>query len=234
MRGSRLIIIESFLKKAKEKAAFTLVELIVAMAISGIVAGGLYTIYLSQQRSFATQEQMVRLQEKMRAALYFMAREVSMAGCDPTGEAGAGIILADSDQLRFTEDIDGDGDIDEYNEDIEYSLYKSGGVQKLGRRSPSTAPRQPVAEHIDALDFVYLDKDGNTLSTPLSEEELSKIRSIEITIVGRSEGPDPNYVNTNVYKNQQGETIFGPPNDHYRRLLLSVEVFCRNLAFKGH
>ena len=217
-------------KSQNKNKGFTLVEILLAMALAGIVTAGIYSLYNSQQKSYATQEQRSQLQARMRTALYFLERDISMAGCDPTGKTDAGIILASSSTIRLTADRDADGDPTEYNEDITYGLYTSGGVKKLGRKTPATASNQPVAEYIDALDFVYLDADGNPLATPVTDPR--KIRSIQITLVGRTAAPDPNYRDTTVYRNQQGGVILGPQKDGYRRLLLSAEVLCRNMALK--
>ncbi|MBN1625939.1 MAG: prepilin-type N-terminal cleavage/methylation domain-containing protein, partial [Deltaproteobacteria bacterium] len=97
---------------------FTLIEILVALAISGIVMAGIYSAYYSQQRSYEVQEQQVAIQQNLRAAMYFMEREIRMAGCDPLETANAAILLAGADNIQFTEDIsddlteddDGDGD----------------------------------------------------------------------------------------------------------------------------
>ncbi|RLB42453.1 MAG: hypothetical protein DRH12_05685 [Deltaproteobacteria bacterium] len=211
-------------------SGFTLVELLLAVVLAGIVTAGIYSLYRSQQKSYAAQEELSQLQAKMRTALYFLERDISMAGCDPTGQANAGIVFAMDNSIRMTMDRDADGDATEYDEDITYSLYNSSGVIKLGRKTPATATNQPVAEYIDALDFVYLGPDGSPLATPVSDPK--KIKSVQITIVGRTARADPGYRDTHVYKNQQGDVILGPMNDGYRRMLLSTEVLCRNLALK--
>jgi len=208
---------------------FTIVELLIAVAIAGIVMGGIYSVYLSQQSSYAAQTQVTALEQKVRAAMYFMQRDISMAGCDPSGRANARILTADANSIRITEDLNANGDPGEYNEDITYDLYTSGGIQKLGRKSPFPAHNQPVAELVDALDFVYLDAEGNVLPTPVSDPK--QIRSVQITLVVRADEPDPQFSNTTIYRNQAGTPLFGPANDHFRRRLMTAEVLCRNLAF---
>jgi len=221
-------------RRGRFSQGFTLVELLIAVAIAGIVMGGIYSVYRSQQSSYVAQAQVTALEQQVRAAMFFMQRDISMAGCDPTGHANAGILTAGSNFIRFTEDLNGNGDPSEYNEDIAYSLYTSKGVQKLGRRSPykknnHLVSNQPVVEHVDSLNFVYLDAAGNVLLTPVSDP--SRIRSVQITLVVRGDKADPHFSNTTIYRNQFGARIFGPANDHFRRRLLTAEVLCRNLAF---
>ena len=229
------------------KEGFTLTELLIAMAIAGIVMAGVYSAYSSQQRSYIAQEQVVAVQQNLRVAMYFMEREIRMAGCDPKGSTGAGIRTASPNSIRITMDITGgetdgldndgdsnideadevnfgDGDTNDVNEDVTYSLYTSGGIQKLGRKKPSTN-NQPVAENIDALNLVYLDKDEKPTIT------LTEIRSVQITLVARTARGDRGFKNTSVYTNQQGNQIFVAPGDNFRRKLLTAQVNCRNLAF---
>jgi type IV pilus assembly protein PilW len=220
---------EKVVERCHAAPGFTLVELLIGVAIAGIVMGTIYSVYLSQQRSYAAQVQVTMLEQKARAALYFLQRDLSMAGCDPTGKAHARILTADPDSIRFTEDLNANADPSEYNEDIAYGLYTSGGVRKLGRKTPFTANNQPVAEQVDALDFVYLDATGAPLTAPVSDP--SRIRSVQITVVVRGESADPQFSNTTIYRNQQGNVIFGPVNDHFRRRSMTTQVLCRNLAF---
>jgi type IV pilus assembly protein PilW len=237
----------------KNIRGFTVVELMLAMTLASVVMGGVYLVYSSQQKSFKVQEQAAGIQQNLRASLYLMEKEMGLAGCmrDPARRAGAGIVSADASSIRFTMDIRGgetdgtdnngdgiaddageasfgDGDTNDKDEDITYSLYSSGGIQKLGRKSPSTASNQPVAENIDALNFVYLDGNGNVLPTPVANP--AEIRAIQITVIARANKVDQRHTDTVVYKNQQGTTIFGPLNDNFRRKLMTTQVSCRNLG----
>ena len=81
-------------KKLKNSKGFTLIELLVAMTISGVVVSSVYWVYSSQQESYITQEQVAEMQENIRSALFYMESEIRMAGCDPTRDAGAGIVTA--------------------------------------------------------------------------------------------------------------------------------------------
>ena len=180
---------------------------------------GIYSAYYSQQKSYVTQEQVVAMQQNLRAAMYYMEREIRMAGCDPTENAGAEIKTPGANSINFTEDIDEDGTISS-NEDITYSLNDNDGDgdNDLVRNT------NLIAENIDALDFVYLDANSATTAT------LANIRSVQITLVARTGRGDPGYTNNTSYINQQGTTIYTAPNDNFRRRILTAEVKCRNLG----
>lgn len=208
----------------KNDNGFTLVEILVAMLVSGLVLSGIYSTYQSQQRSYILQEQIAQMQQNQRAAMYMISRELRMAGFDPSSSADAGIVDGQwtSTFLRFTKDDNGDGDVTDSGEDLTYSLYVSDGIPKLGRKNPTT--NQPVAENIQELWFVYLDENNSVTAT------LADIRSVEITLVARTGQPTPDYVNTTTYSNKLGTKTFGPYNDAYHRSVLSEQVNCRNLG----
>jgi type IV pilus assembly protein PilW len=231
--------------KMRNNKGFTLVELLVSMAVGGIVLAGIAMAYRTQQRSSIAQEQVCAMQQNLRAAMQLMEREIRMAGYDPEGSAGSGIQTANAASIRFTLDIhdgvdnDADGFVDEFdeagntdgssndiNEDITYlRLDPDGdGVFDLFRRDASVAGDQPIAENIDALDFVYLDEDGNVTGT------LDEIRSVQITIVARTDRRDRGFTDSVTYRNQQNVSVFGPAGDNFRRKQLTAEVKCRNLG----
>jgi type IV pilus assembly protein PilW len=201
---------------------FTLLELLVATAMVGIVMGGIYSTYYSQQKSYAAQEQVAAMQQNLRAAMYFMEREIRMAGCDPTGSANAGILAAGANTVNFTEDVDGDGTISA-DENITYTVIDSdgdGNVDRLERNG------QVLAENIDTLDLVYLGEDGSPTAV------LADVRSIELSVVGRTGRGDPGFTNNTTYYNLEGTPIYTAPGDSFRRRLLTTEIKCRNLSFR--
>ncbi len=231
------------------------------MVIAGVVMAGIYSAYSSQQRSYIVQEQVAGMQQNLRASMDLMEREIRMAGCDPTGGAGAKIIKADIAELKFTIDLNGDGDFTtsstppkpDPNEQIRYALKLDVNRDGIADGSPCGLGREtwgsglmPVAENIDALNFVYLDQrlsdgidndsdgtideyDEAVMGTPVVNTE--SIRAVQITLVARTGRGDPRYKDTAIYKNQQGAVILPQKNDNFRRKLLTAQVNCRNLAF---
>jgi type IV pilus assembly protein PilW len=213
----------------KSQKGFTLVELLVAMTISSVVMAGIYSAYYSQQKTQVVQEQMADMQQNLRAAMFYMEREIRMAGCDPTGDADAGIVTASDVSMSFTEDIRGDtlgsdpdGDMADPNENITYALVGTD-LQRNG---------VVMAQNIDAIDFVYLDGEGNRLDDGGGSvvASIDQIRSVQITLVARTGRGDLGYRDSDSYANQQGDIILGVQNDNLRRRLLTTEVCCRNLG----
>jgi len=58
----------------------TLIELLVGLAIFGVVVGGAYKAFISQQKVFVVQDQVVDMQQNLRGAVNQMVREIRMAG----------------------------------------------------------------------------------------------------------------------------------------------------------
>jgi type IV pilus assembly protein PilW len=210
----------------------TLVELLIAMTIGLIMLAALSSTFLMQRKIYDVQEQIVELVQTTRAAMDMMTTEIRMAGYDPTGSAGAEIITASTNSIRFTMDTtggesdgidnDGDGNVDEANEDefgdgdtsdsnehITYSLYTEDGIQKLGRKSTSTAVNQPVVEHVQSLEFQYWDEDGVLLATPFPAAD---VRRIEVAIKVRTAKPDADYSANNGYRTHTLTSFITPRN----------------------
>ncbi len=56
----------------------TLIELLVALVISAILIAGIYRVFISTQRSYTVQDQVVEMQQNVRAAINKMMREIRM------------------------------------------------------------------------------------------------------------------------------------------------------------
>ena len=208
------------------RGGYTIVELLVAIAISGIFMGTIYSAYTSQQRATLGQEQVSAMQRNLRSAMYFMEKEIRMAGCDPTGLTTAGIVQAKANLMEFNADTDGDGTIAP-DERITYSLPGADLIRNGGR----------IAENIDALNFVYLDGESppnvlNPSKTDVSTASIPNIRSVQVTVVARTGKADRKYADSTSYQNKIGDPIFTPTGDavHFRRKVLSTSIKCRNLG----
>jgi type IV pilus assembly protein PilW len=62
------------------RKGITLIELLVALTISGMLVAGIYRTFVSQQHTFTVQEQVVDMQQNVRLAINRMTRELRMAG----------------------------------------------------------------------------------------------------------------------------------------------------------
>ncbi len=164
---------------------FTMVELVVGLAISLILMGIAVKIFLVQQRAYNVQGQLSEMQQNIRAATDMIVRESKMAGYNPTGAIFNGITY-DTSQLRILADIaePADGTTTGTNEDITYKYYGDPDFQ-IKRKGSTGGNFQPLAENIQAFTFDYYDANEGTPTTS------SDIRQIKITITGRTAKADP-------------------------------------------
>jgi type IV pilus assembly protein PilW len=194
---------------------FTLVEILVAIVASLIVLGAIAATFIVQNKSYDKEEQVVDMQENVRAAIQILTLKLRMAGYDPTGSTGAGLVSAGSNSIQFTMDLNGDGDLDDTgpDEDITFALDTTD--------LQLTMDTVPVAENIQSLVFTYFDSSDNQLvpatgSPPvLSAVQMADVTRITIQLIAQTEKPDPDY-----------------PGG-YRTRTLASDVLMRNLALSA-
>lgn len=204
----------------------------------------IYTAYRAQAGSYRAQENVVDMMQNARTAMFYMQREIRMSGFDPRRTAAAGFVAnfaspyngsgaaTNSANIAFTVDDDEDGVIDPASAEIIAFRLNANQLQRL-MIAPGTltASWETLAENIDALNFVYLDGANLpiVLGSPPTAAQLALIRSVQITLVTRSD-EEPAKTDSQVYRNQQGTVILNPGGDHFTRTLLSAQVVCRNLG----
>ncbi len=158
---------------------FTLLELLTAMVIAGVVMGSVYSAYLSQNKAYQTQENVAAVQQNLRAALYFMEREIRMAGYDPQENTAAGItgpLSNPQDSIQFTFDRNKNGVIAGNDETVEYQYDPADG--EIERVLGGGASVQPIAEHITGMEFTF------TTASGVSTTAIDQVRFVNLTISG--------------------------------------------------
>lgn len=239
---------------SRKDCGFTLVELMIAMAAGALVLGAVMTSFLSQHRNYLAQDDVVEMQQNGRVAIDMLTRDIRMAGFDPTEDANATITDALPGQFSFTQDITdnagtgtSDGDVDDPGEEIDlgFGLGNDAGrdgipdadtdgdgvpdAVSLGRQTGGAGGYQPIAENIQAIEFLYTIGDGAAAPTTNPPAgQLNNISSVRISILARASNPDQNFTNSMTYMTPSGAT-WGPYNDNFRRRLFITTIKLRNL-----
>ncbi|MGB5686850.1 MAG: prepilin-type N-terminal cleavage/methylation domain-containing protein [Candidatus Electrothrix sp.] len=207
---------------------FTLVEIMVSMAISSLVIAGIYGVYTIQQRSYTVQAQVSEMQQRIRGAVDYMARNIRMAGYDPNSvECEPDLITAVPGTLEF--DICEAGKT-EYRITIAYDPTEGDINVTTDADRDGDASSMPLAEGVDAFLFRYLDSQGDPASG-------NNIKVVEISMLVRSNSPDFKHTNTMTYIPGSGSAadwtlasgFTNPPNDNFHRRLLVTSIALRNM-----
>lgn len=213
-----------------EQHGFTLIEMMIAMAITLLVTAGVYEVFSSQQKAFRIQDHVAEMQQNARVALDFMTREIRMAGyiaedwdldsatsvptTDVTGQSWTGTGAQDIEELgpgaiTFEADVDGDDQTETVrytisNGNLTRATWQWDGTSAWTVESAATA----LAENIETLAFTYSDSGGTVTATA------ANIRIIQIQLVAKTRIRDPNLKG----------------GDGYRRRMLTANVRPRNLG----
>ena len=95
------------LKDMKNSAGFSLVEMVVATAILGIIITSALSLYLTQQKQWLIQEQVADMQQNVRVSMDELTRNLRMAGCGvlPAGLQPIELMDADPDTLILRQNL---------------------------------------------------------------------------------------------------------------------------------
>ncbi len=216
-------------KITKNNKGFTLMEVMIATAIFGIIIVLIMNAFRQQDSQNVSQNQVTEIQQNVRAGFHMIISEIRMAGFDPDGSYGTGITAAGTgaagSPLTFTyiarnDCVDNDGDsadptncsdvnVDEEGEikTVTINLFSSsidggGSIDEV----QIDAAGQPIAENISTLLFTYFDSNGTQIfpSASATPAELATIKAVNVQLTA---GPEESERNLLTYKGGGNRTL---------------------------
>jgi len=158
-----------------KSAGFTLVEVMMCVAIISIVFGTIYRSFDVFTRSYTTENVKAGVQQKTRIGIDLMARDIRLAGLDPLGSANAGFISSGTNtaSIQFSADHNYDGDLDDPFENITYAL--NGNVLQQTSDLGSGSVADTLLDNVTDLTFTYLDATDTLMAAPIQVDEIRTV-----------------------------------------------------------
>ena len=225
----------------QKQSGFSILEIMVYIAISSTVVASMYQTFYAQQKSYVTQNTLTEIQQNLRSGMYLMTKDIRSTGYNPNGKATVGFVTSfpapnnsfvinyatDNHIIALTTDTNGNGIVDANN--IEQIAYRFNTTNRTLERFRATnvlpgGVWEAVIDNVDAVNFRYLKGDG----TPAAQA--NEIRSVEIALLVRARHPESKLLNTETYRNKNGDILCATcAGDHYHRRLLTTTVQARNV-----
>ncbi|HLC41114.1 MAG TPA: prepilin-type N-terminal cleavage/methylation domain-containing protein [Methylomirabilota bacterium] len=185
------------LTPADREKGFTLGEMLVAVAILGLIMAGLLSIWMTGNTSYLTGINQVQAQENARVALDRIARDIRGAGFNPRQAAafnvpivGSGVCPNNNVPTATAFMVINDNSADGAIQNTECILYVLNGAN-LDRQDFSVdAAPLTVIGGVQALTLIYFDQAGTQLNFPpaaVPAASVPLIRSIQINITTQPE-----------------------------------------------
>jgi len=165
-------------------AGFSMIELLIVIGILAILFTFMYKGFERLNRYYTAENVKASTQQSARIGIEMMVQDIRLAGLNPLGTAGAGIVAASPTSFQFTADANFDGDLDDPFENITYDLNGTDLRQRNSNLllSPNF---EVLLSNVTALAFTYLDDTG------IPTANLADIRTVGITLtVNRPAGRD--------------------------------------------
>ncbi len=188
---------------------FTLMEMMLAIAIACVVMAGLASVFQNQQKTRSSQKQVLAMHQNLRSAMYLLAQEIRKAGYNPPESpvSSTGFTMIhkgssennDPGKLAFTY-------YDKKNNRLhEARIRLFDSANDPGNTKDEIQMRkggQSIAENIESMTFAFLDKNGNETT------DMNQIHAVRVFLTARSD---------------ETTSVAAEPQT------LSMTVFCRNM-----
>ena len=161
--------------QAVKSAGFTLIEVLMCIAILSIVFGAVYRSFDIFNRSYTTENVKAGVQQKTRIGIDLMARDIRLTGLDPLGSANAGFISGGTNtaSIQFSADHNYDGELDDPFENITYAL--NGNVLQQTTDLGSGSVAATLLNNVTDLTFIYLDATDTLMAAPIQVDEIRTV-----------------------------------------------------------
>ncbi len=203
--------------KRSGQSGMTLVETLVAMALSGLVVGAVYSLFQTHHRIAARQSQTSLMQQELLSAISLISEELRMCGYSEQGSPGFGFAhkpgIGPPDFGRATTesavycslDWNADGTANESGSGslrehagFRLNVANDGSVKNvpdnvLRKYDTGAVHWQPFSTNIGDLRFTYFDAVGNIIRDP--HEHAQRIRGVRVQLTAV---PDPSHAHLGI------------------------------------
>ncbi|HEY7516926.1 MAG TPA: hypothetical protein VIE36_01440 [Methylomirabilota bacterium] len=155
-------------------AVMTLGELLVSLALTGLLATAALGLLEQGQRAWATGAARAESQQSARVALVRFVADVRAAGFG--GDAFDAVAVAETERIVLQQDLDGDGGIAAAGERVIWR--KAGSIL----RRDAGGGAQPIVNGVRALELRYFDARGMATTTP------GEVRSVVVALTTAPDG----------------------------------------------
>jgi type IV pilus assembly protein PilW len=135
----------------------TLLELLTALVICGIVIAGVYRLFIAQSKAYTVQDQVGEVQQNIRSAMEILLRDLRMAGYDNDNVSSKIIIANPIFPADHSVIVNYEYD-DTHRYEVTYSLVNGNLTRQLTifpDVGPSTTTTDTLLENVNALNFEY-------------------------------------------------------------------------------
>ena len=173
--------LEGSIKKCRSgrrhfSAGFAVVEMLLVLGALAVLFGAIYSGFDRLNRSYAAENAKAGTQQSARIGVETMVQDMRLAGLNPLGTAGAGVVAASATTFQFTADINYDGDVGDPFEDITYALSGSNLTQT------SHLGSEVLLEGVTNLTFTYFDDTGTAIPPVDLAARRQDIRTVGIAL----------------------------------------------------
>ena len=189
-------------KSQTAPSGVTLLELLLALSITGIFSLALYGFLFLHHNVLAAEEVRISVRENSRLALDFMTRELRQAGARPvrTGRCTSfqRLTVAEAQHVTMQYDFRGDrsglppdGCPDDSSERVVYMYGED--TQAILRATSRRGRPQPFINDVPPDGFLlrYFDRRRSQLIPPLHASERAAVHAIEVTVRTSRRHPNP-------------------------------------------
>jgi type IV pilus assembly protein PilW len=198
MKGERCFLENKKMKRTNRFniKGITLIELLMALVIFGILTAGIYRVFIVQSKAYMVQDQVVEIQQSVRSAMGILLRDVRMAGFDDDNRAST-ISITDpiaspiNDHTITVNYEEYDRTISQFQKHT-VAYWRDAESSRLMRQltiNDMASPQETLLESVDELNFVYgVDvNDDGAIDQWVSAEKVkgSKVVAVRVTLIAR-------------------------------------------------
>jgi len=191
--------------KRLNRKGVTLIELLIALVICGMVAAGIYQVFIAQSKTYTVQDQVIEVQQSVRSAMELLLRDLRMAGYDndnilSTIAITSPIANLSDDAITVSYEYY-DKTLDQYQKhSVQY--WRDGGSSSLIRKltvNDVARPQETLLENVENLNFTYGvdENEDEALHNWVAAGSIgiSKVVAVRVTLTAR-----PVQINPDVQK----------------------------------